>query len=96
MKKYKTDSGIQIREIEVIRETEQSVVFMLLWAGNTSRERMERKETGYHRWHDTWEAAHACILHRAATKLESARRNLQRAQDELGNVKGMKKPETAN
>jgi hypothetical protein len=98
MKRYRTiRSSIDIEEHEITRETGKSVWFMAksFCIGRESApvERKAAKVSDWHRWHDTWEAAHAYLLQRAEEKLKGARRALQLAQSEHGNVVGMKKPQ---
>jgi electron transfer flavoprotein alpha subunit len=95
VKKFKTERyyPARIAEMEVLRETAQCVYV----AETRFRrpERREMKETDFHRIHDSWEEAHAHLLERAERALINARQALQQAQDVLGNVKGMRKPEDA-
>lgn len=74
----------RISPIQITRETDTSV-----WVGS----RRHAKRTEYRCFFDTWEEAHAFLMQRAEIRLTHARRSLQNAQDILGNVKGMKKPE---
>jgi poly(3-hydroxyalkanoate) synthetase len=70
-----------IEAVEVERETDSSV-----WIkGNRNA-----KITSYHKYWDSWEEAHAYLLERADRSLQDARRALERAQGEYGNIKGMK------
>jgi len=88
MKKYRIGNRwpeAKIEEIEITRETEQSV-FLLNHRGKECR---EAKKSDWHQYHDTWEAAHAALIGKAEVKIEDARARLQSAQDFLGNVKGM-------
>ena len=79
--------GNRIEPLTVVRQTEKMVVLPF---GKSTRK--EAKRTGWGSWHDTWEEAHAFLLERAERKLESIRYQLQQAQGEYGNIKGMKKP----
>lgn len=85
----------KIERVECVRETDKQVVILEYPWGNNKKQPQERrhlKESGYEQFHDSWEEAHAYLMKQAEEKLLSARRSLQRAQDELGNVKGMRKP----
>lgn len=81
--KYVTSYDARINHIEVESETEKSV-----WI----KGRRRSKESGYERFHDTWEKAHAFLLDRETKNVEAIRRQLDYANGKLGNVKGMKKP----
>jgi hypothetical protein len=87
MKKYKAQnygwSAGEITEVEVDRVSESSV-----WIDG----RRVAIETSYTRYFDTWEQAHLFLMDFAEARLATARNDLKRAQDRLGNVKGMKRP----
>jgi len=83
-----------IQAVEIVRETEQSV-FILGSDFRGERERREAKETSYHAYHDSWDEAKQHLMDKAEQEVFAARAALQRAQDKLGNVKGLKKPEAA-
>lgn len=96
MKKYKTEIYANtITEIDVTKETAKSVwvmeEFWRMSGGPLIQERKHPKE-GSTNYHDTWDAAHQFLMRRATEKLADARRELQLAQSEFGNVKGMKPP----
>lgn len=73
----------QIEEIEVERETANSV-----WVDGSRH----AKDTSWHKYFDSWDAAHAYLLGKAESDLESARKSLERAQDVYGKIKSMKAP----
>jgi hypothetical protein len=87
MKKYVAENFAwgagKIVEAEVERESDTSV-----WIGG----RRAAKKTEWRRYFDSWEEAHQYLLDLAASKVVHVRNELQRANDRLGNVKGMKKP----
>ncbi len=72
-----------IEKIEVDRETEINV-----WIDG----RRHAKDSLWHKYWDSWEDAHTFLLEKATRSLEGARRSLERAQSEHGNIKGMKAP----
>lgn len=81
--KYRT-SGFgknPIEKIEVERETDSSV-----WI----KGRRSVKDSSWLKYFDSWEDAHSFLLQKAEKNLISARRSLERAQGEHGNIKGMK------
>jgi hypothetical protein len=77
--------GDLILKIEVVRETASSV-----WV-NGSR---CAKETTYDNYFDTWDEAKTHLLEKAEVELENARRRLQTAQGDHGNIKGLTNPES--
>lgn len=88
MIKFKTDNirwGIEakITPVEVDKETDTSV-----WIGG----RRAYKVSNYEVYHDTWRNAHAYLLSNANVHAKVAQRNLEVANSNLGNVKGMKEP----
>lgn len=100
MKRYRTEKwNNEITAVEIIRETDKSVWFLRnSWCLDGDGEMVETKAvktSDNHSWHDTWDDAHAFLLKRAERNIASAKWQLQQAQGEHGNVKGMKKPEDA-
>ncbi len=92
MIKYKTGRWKnEIEEVKIIKETAKQVTYAYNdWNGSPC-ERREAKESNYHQYHDSWEDAHEHLLNKAHSRIESLRSQLQRAQGEYGNLKGMKK-----
>jgi hypothetical protein len=86
--KFVTDHSISIRQVEVRRETEASV--FVADKSPRSLERRIAKSSEFHRYHGTWEAAHAYLLGRAQAQLDLAIDRLAAAQGAFGNVKGMR------
>lgn len=86
MKKFRVSKNCYgsnpIQEIEIQKETEKMVVLM--------NGRRELKESSYEQYFDSWDEAKQYLIRRAETRLTAARSNLQSAQDELGNIKGLK------
>lgn len=80
----------KIEPIEVLRTTEKQVRYL----DERGNEQREAKETDWYTWHETWEAAHARIVADAQKKVDTLRRQLERANGELGNAKGMKPANT--
>ena len=76
--------GGRIVEREVSRVTDKMV---FIQGG-----RRYAKESTYESWHDTWEQAHAYLLSQAQGKVNALRLNLERANGDLGRIKGMKPP----
>ena len=81
----------KIEPFEVLRTTEKQVVLASPRKGSEER---QAKETEWYTWHDTWEEAHARAVANAQRKVDSLRKQLERANGELGNAKGMKPPNT--
>ena len=75
-----------ITPVTVERHTQSSV-----WIGG----RRHAQVSEWHRVFPTWEAAKAHLMDRAEQRLENARRALQAAQSEYGNIKGMRPPSSA-
>lgn len=70
-----------IKPVEVERVTDNSV-----WV----RGRRSNREGTYDGYFDSWEEARQFLLKKAQVKLDSARRHLEAAQSEYGNIKGLK------
>ncbi len=85
MIKYRTESN-KIEAMEVERETDKQVV---LPAKNGYPSRRENKVSDWRNWHDTWEAAHAFLVANAQRDIDSLRKQLERANGKLGQIKGM-------
>ena len=95
MIKYRTGFAGQIEEIEIIRETAESVFRASFYMRGNPTERELAKRSKHENYHDTWADAHQFLIDRATAKVASARRRLEFTNCELGNIKGMKAPEVA-
>lgn len=98
--KFKTSfSADKIEEIEVVRETEQSVFLPVngrsLAGKKGVNERRDAKRSTYVQYHDTWADAHAFLVGKAQREVESLRSRLEQAKGKLGQIKGMKPSERA-
>lgn len=76
-------AGFRINEVEVERETTQSV-----WVNG----KRCTKKALYEAYRPSWEEAHAWLLEVAGNRVSYARKQLERANTHFGNVKGMKQP----
>lgn len=89
MIKYKINGyGERIERVKVISETKCFVTYEYTNWHDKKSTRRESNESYF----NTWEEAKDSLLHTAQGRLDRARVNLQRAQNEYGNIKGMKKP----
>jgi hypothetical protein len=86
---YRVRSG-KIYAVEVLRATDRQVV--LANPHRIGGEEREKKESIWHSWHETWEAAHAHMIDEAQSKVNSLRKQLECANGDLGRIKGMKPP----
>lgn len=73
----------KIEPVQVERSTAHSV-----WVDGRKNARL----TDWKSYFPTWAEAHAWLLEKAERRLNSARDELQLAQGQFGNVKGMKHP----
>ncbi|MBJ9709861.1 hypothetical protein [Burkholderia gladioli] len=85
MKKYRVTPWGNIRAYEVVKETPASVTYV-----DGRRNRAERKIAQNHCWFDTWQECKDWLVLEAEKEVDSARVRLQRANDKLGNAKGLK------
>jgi hypothetical protein len=76
-------NGAPIEAVEVQRETQSTI-----WING----KRGSKRTEYDNYFDTWDEAKEFLLSKASSELASARRKLERAQGEYGNIKGLKAP----
>lgn len=81
--------GELIEPVDVVKSTDKTVT---LAATGNGRERRSAINSGWHHYFRTWEEAHAYLLEKSESKVLSARRNLELANGQFGNVRGMKKP----
>lgn len=82
MLKYKTGGFVKpIEPVEIERETDKCVYI---------RGCRHAKLTDYYAFHDTWDEAKAYLMSKAEDSVFNARRNLERANSHLGNIKGLK------
>lgn len=87
---------IGIEKVECVSETEKTVTIReKLFRNSPPKESRHPKTSAKVCYHDTWIEAKAMLLRRAESKVLSARRSLELAQAELGNIKGMKHPKDA-
>jgi hypothetical protein len=91
--KYRTTRNyVKIESFEVIKETEKTVTFLACTRDGAFREERQLRTADWHQWHNSWEDAHTFLIKRAGDNVEGLRRQLERANGELGNIKGMKNP----
>ena len=80
-----------IESVTVVKSTDKTVVVRQKdWHGHETDSRAAIK-SGYKNYFRTWKEAHAYLLARAEAAVESARRRLELANGQLGNVRGLKK-----
>ena len=85
MKKYYIeDWSVDIKEFEIIKESEHSVWF--------TEKIHERKETAYHNYCGTWEEAYDLLLNRVTRNRDSLQSQLTSAQLKYEKVLALKKP----
>lgn len=91
MIKYRTGGSgrEQIEALEVVKETAHYVTFVAEW-GHRKSEHREKKDSGYYKWFDTWEEAHAYLLERAQGSVRNCSLSLDRARERLRRVEAMK------
>lgn len=91
--KFKTGSFTKglIEQVECTRETDKCV-YVIGRYGHGDEESRVSKVGSYARFHDTWADAHAHLMKSAMAKVSIARGQLERANAELGNIKGLKQP----
>lgn len=88
---YRTNrTDEKIEPVEVVKETAHFVT--LAPSGFYSRERREAKSSEWYSYFPTWKEAHAHLMERTERKVIEARRALELANAEHGNVRGMKEP----
>jgi DNA polymerase II large subunit len=85
----------KIERVELAKETAAFVTVLMKSYDGRITERREAKSSKHGGFFDTWEAAKQSLLEEAEATVASARRRLEVAQSELGNIKGMKPPKDA-
>ena len=88
---YRIDCFRHIEKREILRETAKTVIFEEESWGEI-RERKELKRSDYHSWHNTWEEAKNFLVSKARSKLEYAKRDLDRARSNLQKIERLKEP----
>lgn len=88
---YETDYKKQIKPVDIEKFTDSSVWF----SGKFGRSEVSRsaRMSEYAQYHPTWDEAKAYLLSKAESKVFHARRQLDQAKSEYGNILGMKNPE---
>lgn len=87
MIKYRT-MWDKIEAMEIVRETPKMVV--LATTSAVQPERKEHKRSDWINWHDTWKDAHKFLVDQQQEKINKLRRQLERENGKLGQLKGMK------
>jgi hypothetical protein len=94
MKKYKTGYGIEIKEVEIIKETEKTVWIEATYrVPNKENIRQCRKNSDYENYHDTWRDARDFLLNKAEKEWEYAKERANVKKSIIGNIKAIKQPE---
>lgn len=90
---YKTQKyNAKIEPVEVLRESAKQIVTAETdWRGKPYQAR-RNKTGGYDNFFPSWTEAHVYLLDRATRQLDYARVELQQAQNQYGNVVGMREP----
>jgi len=87
MKKYRTWNRLgEIEEIEIIRETEKSVVI----SAGPYGERREMKQSDHMRYFDSWQEAQAFLIDREKDAIAKAKADMERHVAELEKIREMK------
>jgi len=60
--------------------------------GNSGKVSRAARESDYMQYHESWDDAKAYLLKRAESRVVAARRALETANADFGNIKGMKPP----
>lgn len=90
---FKTNSwNNKIEPVEVVKLTACFVTYKCRGWNEKVYERRESRNDFF----DTWDQALSHLLDRATDKVQAARRALEIANSNLGNVKGMKNPAISN
>jgi hypothetical protein len=97
--KYKASAHhTRIEPVQVEKETTAAIWFKdWTFAGGPGSGELRRhlKRTSYENYFDTWDEAKAFLFAEAEAAVFNARRQLERANAHLGNVKGLRQPEAA-
>ena len=78
----------QILPVEVEGETDKFVIIK----DRSGKSRRNAKLGGYESYYPTWQAAHDSLLERATNILQGARRRLDEAEKEYGEISRMVQP----
>lgn len=83
---YRTMWSTGIEAVEVIRKTENQVVYL----NDRGVEQRENKRSEWQNWHDTWEQARDFLMECSQNKVDVLRRQLELIKGGIVNTKGMK------
>jgi hypothetical protein len=97
---WRVNSSGKIEQVECSKVTNKTVFIVAEpnWKGEMYRLRTPQRESiasQYPSYHKTWADAHAHLLAKSQQGLAAARRNLEHAQGEHGQIKAMKPPADA-
>lgn len=85
----------EITPVEVVKELPETLLILERHGWNNDKPPVEarvKKSSSQTRYFPTWQEAHVHLLEVAENRLQHARRSLEKAQSEYGNVKGMRAP----
>lgn len=89
MRKFKTGFGIEIKEVEIVRETAKQVV-VLLDGFRRQGERREAKRSSYNNYFDTWKEAKEYLLNKVRRRIEGTEAKLKREKKRLAEIELIK------
>ena len=91
MKMYKAQFSWKncIEEVDIVRKTDKSVYF-----SDSKMGQCQRIESEGLKFCNTWEEAHDWLMELAKGRVNNYARQLSDAKDVLGNIKGMKNPDS--
>jgi len=79
MKKYRTRTGVEIEEFEVVSETDHFITYI----GFGGKSVKERKATSWQTWHETREQAFNFLKEQKEREIEALQSRIQRIQFQL-------------
>jgi hypothetical protein len=85
MKKFRANYGSEIKELEVIKETEKQIVFITSF-GHQQR---ENKISEWCSWHDTKEAAVNHLISREQSKIDTCLRQIEYCKQNIVRIKSL-------
>lgn len=91
MKIYRISKyGIEIKELEMVRETEKQVVYLYKWSEDNIREEKSNKISDWYRFFKTYEDAKEFLLNRENEKVKYLEEEILKHKNNITILEGMK------
>lgn len=82
MKKFRANYGTRIEELEILRETEHTIVYL----DSNGKEQRDYKKTHWSSWHDSKEAAINYLVAGKQKEIEGHLKNIEYIKEQIDKI----------